>query len=385
MSNVKYDAITGSGIEVGERVKIPDALVPADARVEIEAKIAAGYFTDGSVPDDERAGAQCKGRGLVTDAARRHDAPRVAARRRRRSASAAAAIAARGRARALARTSRSTARGSTRRPSASQRVTRAALSRRSHSVSQPLAPLRGRRRRPQAPSSTRARRPQRRVEQARARIDLAVVSVLLDAGAGAALALSSKRETGQRFTRSEGLASRAFAPSWRGASRPTPDDPLRVDAAGAAAASTPRRWREMFQVERRQPAGRPRGPRRAAAPPRRGAARAARLHRSAAALRRATTAHAVRLRCHAAPARACASRRAAHPARAARCLQRDLAERAARSTACRSAMSGAHPLAGGDGAERRLGAVSQAVASGSPTRCSSRSSGPASRSTGSTR
>jgi GTP cyclohydrolase II len=50
MSNDKYDAITGSGIHVGERVKIPDALVPADARVEIEAKIAAGYFTDGSVP-----------------------------------------------------------------------------------------------------------------------------------------------------------------------------------------------------------------------------------------------------------------------------------------------------------------------------------------------
>ncbi|MDE2159129.1 MAG: hypothetical protein KGJ30_09410, partial [Burkholderiales bacterium] len=50
MSNDKYDAIVGSGIEVGERVKIPDALVPADARVEIEAKIAAGYFTDRSVP-----------------------------------------------------------------------------------------------------------------------------------------------------------------------------------------------------------------------------------------------------------------------------------------------------------------------------------------------
>jgi hypothetical protein len=46
MSNDKYDAITGSGIEVGERVKIPDDLVPADAKVEMEAKIAAGYFTD---------------------------------------------------------------------------------------------------------------------------------------------------------------------------------------------------------------------------------------------------------------------------------------------------------------------------------------------------
>jgi GTP cyclohydrolase II len=64
MSNVKYDAITGSGIEVGERVKIPDALVPADARVEIEAKIAAGYFTDGTVPDGE-ALAQVQGRDLV--------------------------------------------------------------------------------------------------------------------------------------------------------------------------------------------------------------------------------------------------------------------------------------------------------------------------------
>jgi GTP cyclohydrolase II len=63
MSNDKFDAITGSGIEVGERVKLPDDLVPADARVEIEAKIAAGYFTDGSVPDEVRLAA-LKGRGL---------------------------------------------------------------------------------------------------------------------------------------------------------------------------------------------------------------------------------------------------------------------------------------------------------------------------------
>ena len=54
MSNDKYDAITASGIKVVERVKIPDALVPADARVEIEAKIAAGYYTDGEVPDAAR-------------------------------------------------------------------------------------------------------------------------------------------------------------------------------------------------------------------------------------------------------------------------------------------------------------------------------------------
>src|SRR5882757_5379820 len=64
MSNDKYDAITGSGIEVRERVKIPDALVPADARVEMEAKLAAGYFTDGVVPDAARL-AEVHGRQLI--------------------------------------------------------------------------------------------------------------------------------------------------------------------------------------------------------------------------------------------------------------------------------------------------------------------------------
>ena len=63
MSNDKYDAITGSGIEVGERVPIPDELIPADAKVEMEAKIAAGYFTDGAVPTQAELAA-VKGRGL---------------------------------------------------------------------------------------------------------------------------------------------------------------------------------------------------------------------------------------------------------------------------------------------------------------------------------
>ncbi|MCG7596450.1 GTP cyclohydrolase II [Mycobacterium sp. PSTR-4-N] len=63
MSNMKYDAITGAGIEVGERVSIPDELIPADARVEIDAKMAAGYYTPGEVPDAEEL-KQVKGRGL---------------------------------------------------------------------------------------------------------------------------------------------------------------------------------------------------------------------------------------------------------------------------------------------------------------------------------
>jgi GTP cyclohydrolase II len=50
MSDMKYDAIARQGIAIGERVPIPADLIPADARVEIEAKIAAGYFTDGDGP-----------------------------------------------------------------------------------------------------------------------------------------------------------------------------------------------------------------------------------------------------------------------------------------------------------------------------------------------
>ncbi|RZL76541.1 MAG: GTP cyclohydrolase II [Rhodococcus sp. (in: high G+C Gram-positive bacteria)] len=63
MSNMKYDAITGSGIEVDVRVDLPEDLIPPDARVEIDAKMAAGYFTPGAVPDAEEL-AKAKGRGL---------------------------------------------------------------------------------------------------------------------------------------------------------------------------------------------------------------------------------------------------------------------------------------------------------------------------------
>jgi GTP cyclohydrolase II len=52
MSNLKYNAITESGIEIVERVTIPEDLIPADAQVEINAKKAAGYYTEGEVPDE---------------------------------------------------------------------------------------------------------------------------------------------------------------------------------------------------------------------------------------------------------------------------------------------------------------------------------------------
>jgi GTP cyclohydrolase II len=53
MSNMKHDAIVESDIEIGERVPIPDDLVPEDAKVEIEAKKAAGYYARDRVPDPD--------------------------------------------------------------------------------------------------------------------------------------------------------------------------------------------------------------------------------------------------------------------------------------------------------------------------------------------
>lgn len=63
MSDMKYNAITNSGIEVRERIAIPEEWIPADAQVEIAAKQAAGYYTPGKVPDAIKL-AQIKGRGL---------------------------------------------------------------------------------------------------------------------------------------------------------------------------------------------------------------------------------------------------------------------------------------------------------------------------------
>ncbi|KAI8372033.1 GTP cyclohydrolase N terminal-domain-containing protein [Choanephora cucurbitarum] len=53
MSNMKYEAIVGSGIPIVERVPIPEELIPDDSRVEIDAKIAAGYFTSGTALTNE--------------------------------------------------------------------------------------------------------------------------------------------------------------------------------------------------------------------------------------------------------------------------------------------------------------------------------------------
>jgi GTP cyclohydrolase II len=63
MSNMKHGALTAAGIEVVEQVAIPDTLIPADARVEMDAKMAAGYFTSVAPPTGDEL-ALAKGRGL---------------------------------------------------------------------------------------------------------------------------------------------------------------------------------------------------------------------------------------------------------------------------------------------------------------------------------
>jgi GTP cyclohydrolase II len=63
MSNMKYDAMVNSGIEIGDRVAIPDGMVPDDASVEMEAKKAAGYYAPDGAKDASSLGA-VKGRDL---------------------------------------------------------------------------------------------------------------------------------------------------------------------------------------------------------------------------------------------------------------------------------------------------------------------------------
>lgn len=63
MSDDKYDAIVQAGIEIAERVPIPESMIPDDARVEIDAKKASGYFTQDGVPGAAEL-AKPKGRKL---------------------------------------------------------------------------------------------------------------------------------------------------------------------------------------------------------------------------------------------------------------------------------------------------------------------------------
>ena len=52
MSNMKYDAIVAAGIPILDRIPIPPEMLPPDSQVEIDAKVAAGYFSTAKVPLD---------------------------------------------------------------------------------------------------------------------------------------------------------------------------------------------------------------------------------------------------------------------------------------------------------------------------------------------
>jgi hypothetical protein len=108
------------------------------------------------------------------------------------------------------------------------------------------------------------------VAVARSRIDLALISVLLDAGAGSRWGYR-ERESGQVFARSEGLAVASFRAFMAGRFSSDAGDPLRADAKALAALDA-RALAEMFQVSLDNPLVGLEG-------------RVALLHRLAAALR----------------------------------------------------------------------------------------------------
>lgn len=65
MSNMKHDSITRHGIDIKERISIPEEMVPDDAQVEIDAKIAAGYYSEKDISEEELK--KAKGRDLDQD------------------------------------------------------------------------------------------------------------------------------------------------------------------------------------------------------------------------------------------------------------------------------------------------------------------------------
>jgi len=89
------------------------------------------------------------------------------------------------------------------------------------------------------------------VAVARARVDLTFISVLLDAGAGPDWHYQ-ERETGQRFTRSEGLAVATFRAFMAGRFSSDTGDPYRVDAK-ALLRTDPRALADIFQVSDANP------------------------------------------------------------------------------------------------------------------------------------
>jgi GTP cyclohydrolase II len=230
MSNMKYDAIVGSGIEVGERVDIPDELIPPDARVEMDAKIAAGYFTPGPVPGAQEL-KKTKGRWL-DDCDRAEGAAAVLR----------STTAVRERARQLLQRARA-------RDSHWFSVHDDALQAAAAEVADVT-----RRRYPdlKIPIHSRWRHfeaggvDRKAALDVRAMIDLVVVSVLLDAGAGSDWRYLEST-SGQAFSRSEGLAVASWHAFMGGLFSSDATHPLQADAAGLRSVDADR-LAEAFQA-----------------------------------------------------------------------------------------------------------------------------------------
>ena len=88
-------------------------------------------------------------------------------------------------------------------------------------------------------------------EKTRRLIDLFLVSVLLDAGAGVKWTYTSK-ENGRRYTRSEGLAVASLEMFKAGAFSGVKEQPFQVDAAGLKGL-TPASLAEGLQVSAENP------------------------------------------------------------------------------------------------------------------------------------
>ena len=233
MSDMKYDALCAQGIRIVERVPLPDDLVPADAHVEMAAKKAAGYYApQQQTPRTSRrpsaaAWTRADGADRSPDTCEDGSGCRTVPIERQRGPPAGASLLAIGLEDGLAHFRVDLARLD----EAADLVvetTREAYpdlevpfhSRWRHFVvggDDRWAAIEG-----ATPWHDAA-------ERARAAFDLAITSVLLDAGAGPQW-FYRDAATGMEVGRSEGLALASLAMFAGGAFSARPDSPLRADA-----------------------------------------------------------------------------------------------------------------------------------------------------------
>ena len=224
MSAEKYDAIVAGGIEVMQRVALPSVYVPKGATVEITAKIAAGYHTD-----------KVDGEGII------HDLRTLECVRDR--CHKVLALADRGKTMHFDL-------DRSKLPAVVEFV--AAITAATYGDDLAAIPYHSRwRHLPAAEVAAMAAKwPVDKLEVARRMLDLATVSVLLDAGAGDAWGYHT--EDGRRVVRSEGLAAATLDLFKDGAFSSDVALPYRVNSHGLRAL-TLKTLTKGFQVSEHNP------------------------------------------------------------------------------------------------------------------------------------